>query len=102
MLALDLAGVHTLAAVLAPMFLVAASVGLVMPMAGARALAPYPQMAGAASALMGFSQMAIAAAVGVAVGHGVAGGATVMAATVAACTVLVPLCYILLVPRSRA
>jgi uncharacterized membrane protein YhiD involved in acid resistance len=51
---------------------------------------------------MGFSQMAIAAAVGVAVGHGVAGGATVMAATVAACTVLVPLCYILLVPRSRA
>jgi DHA1 family bicyclomycin/chloramphenicol resistance-like MFS transporter len=100
MLVLELAGVHTLAAILAPMFLVAASVGLVMPMAGARALAPYPQMAGAASALMGFSQMAIAAAVGVAVGHGVAAGATVMAATVAACTMLVPLCYMLLVPRN--
>jgi DHA1 family bicyclomycin/chloramphenicol resistance-like MFS transporter len=100
MLGLELAGAHTLPAVLAPMFVVAASVGLVMPMAGARALAPYPQMAGAASALMGFSQMAIAAAVGVAVGHGVAAGATVMAATVAACTVLVPLCYILLVPRN--
>lgn len=99
MLALELAGMHVLPAVLGPMFVVAASVGLVMPMAGARALAPYPQMAGAASALMGFSQMAIAALVGIVVGHGVAASATVMAATVAVCTVLVPLCYILLVPR---
>ena len=99
MLALELAGMHVLPAVLGPMFVVAASVGLVMPMAGARALGPYPQMAGAASALMGFSQMAIAALVGIVVGHGVAASATVMAATVAVCTVLVPLCYILLVPR---
>ena len=37
--------------------------------------------------------------VGIVVGHGVAASATVMAATVAVCTVLVPLCYILLVPR---
>lgn len=99
MLGLELGGVHTLPAVLGPMFVVAASVGLVMPMAGARALAPYPQMAGAASALMGFSQMAIAALVGAVVGHGVAGSPVVMAATVAACTVLVPLCHIILVPK---
>jgi DHA1 family bicyclomycin/chloramphenicol resistance-like MFS transporter len=98
MLGLELAGVHTLPAVLGPMFVVAASVGLVMPMAGARALAPYPQMAGAASALMGFSQMAIAAGVGILVGHGVAASATVLPMTVAACTMLVPFCYIFLVP----
>jgi DHA1 family bicyclomycin/chloramphenicol resistance-like MFS transporter len=100
MLGLELGGAHTLPAVLGPMFVVAASVGLVMPMAGARALAPYPQMAGAASALMGFSQMAIAALVGIGVGHGVTGSAIVLPMTVAGCTVLVPLCYILLVPRS--
>jgi DHA1 family bicyclomycin/chloramphenicol resistance-like MFS transporter len=98
MLGLELAGAHTLPAVLGPMFVVAASVGLVMPMAGARALAPYPQMAGAASALMGFSQMAIAAGVGIFVGHGVAASATVLPMTVAACTLLVPFCYIFLVP----
>lgn len=101
MLVLELSGVHTLSALLGPMLLVAASVGLVMPMATARALAPYPQMAGAASALMGFSQMAIAALVGAIVGHGVAHSAAVLAAAVAACTALVPLCHLLLVRRDR-
>ena len=33
------------------------------------------------------------------VGHGVGGGATVLPMTVAICTLLVPLCYWLLVPR---
>lgn len=99
MLGFELGGVHTLFAVLVPMFFVSASVGLVMPMSGARALASYPHMAGAASSLMGFSQMAIAALIGAVVGHYVAGNASVLAATVAACTVLVPFCYIFLVPR---
>lgn len=97
LLALELAGVRTLPAVLGPMFFVSASVGLVMPMASALALAPYPNMAGAASSLMGFSQMGIAALVGVGVGHGVAASSSVLAATVAGCTLLVPLCYIALV-----
>jgi DHA1 family bicyclomycin/chloramphenicol resistance-like MFS transporter len=101
MLALDLAGVRHLAAVLAPMFLVAVSVGLVMPNAAARALAPYPKMAGAASALMGFSQMGTAALVGIVVGHGVEASATVLPLTVAACATLVPLCYIVLVRPAR-
>ncbi len=99
MLGFELGGVHTLFAVLVPMFFVSASVGLVMPMSGARALASYPHMAGAASSLMGFSQMAIAALIGAVVGHYVAGNASVLAATVAACTVLVPFCCIFLVPR---
>ena len=88
-----------LAAVLAPMFFVTLSVGLVMPNAAARALAPYAKMAGAASALMGFLQMGIAALAGIFVGHGVGEGATVLPMTVAICTLLVPLCYRLLVPR---
>lgn len=85
--------------VLAPMFFVTLSVGLVMPNASARALAPYPKMAGAASALMGFSQMGLAALVGVIVGHGVEQDATVLSMTVALCGVLVPCAYLALVRR---
>jgi DHA1 family bicyclomycin/chloramphenicol resistance-like MFS transporter len=40
-----------------------------MPNAQAGALGPFAQMAGAASALMGFLQAAIAAAVGIVFGH---------------------------------
>jgi DHA1 family bicyclomycin/chloramphenicol resistance-like MFS transporter len=100
MLCLDLAGVQHVAALLAPMSVVAASVGLVMPNAAARALAPYPGMAGAASALMGFSQMGMAALVGIVVGRGIESSATVMPMTVAACCVLVPCFYLALVRRS--
>jgi len=100
MLGLDLAGVRHLAAVLAPMFVVTVSVGVVMPNATARALAPYPKMAGAASALMGFSQMSVAALVGIFVGHGVASNAMVMPMTIAACCALVPCSYLALVRPS--
>lgn len=100
MFGLDLAGVRHLAAVLAPMFVVTMSVGVVMPNATARALAPYPKMTGAASALMGFSQMSVAALVGLVVGHGVESNATVMPMTIAACCALVPCCYLALVRRS--
>ncbi|HNB67105.1 MAG TPA: multidrug effflux MFS transporter [Accumulibacter sp.] len=93
MLGLELAGLHTLAALLAPMFAVAASVGLVMPMASARALAPYPQMAGAAAALMGFAQMTTAALVGIVVGHGINTSPAVLPLAVAVCATLVPLCH---------
>ena len=48
---------------------------------------------------MGFLQMGIAALAGIFVGHGVGEGATVLPMTVAICTLLVPLCYWLLVPR---
>ncbi|NVJ93402.1 MAG: Bcr/CflA family multidrug efflux MFS transporter [Methylocystaceae bacterium] len=54
--------------VVAPMFVFMISVGIVMPNSMAGAIGPFPKMAGAASAMMGFLQMAIAASVGVSVG----------------------------------
>jgi DHA1 family bicyclomycin/chloramphenicol resistance-like MFS transporter len=44
-------------------------VGLTLPNAIAGAIAPFPAMAGTASALMGFLQMTLAALVGIAIGH---------------------------------
>jgi DHA1 family bicyclomycin/chloramphenicol resistance-like MFS transporter len=79
------------------MFFVTLAVGLVMSNAVGQALAPYPKMAGAASSLLGFCQMGIAALVGMLVGHGVDGAATVLPMTVAGCALLVPLCHLALV-----
>ncbi len=59
----------SLIAVVLPMVVYTAGVGLVMPQAMAGALAPFPEMAGTASALFGFVQMSAAALVGIAVGH---------------------------------
>ena len=56
-------------AVALPMACYMIGTGIVMPNAQAGALAPFPQMAGAASALMGFLQMAIASAVGIVFGQ---------------------------------
>lgn len=84
-------------AILVPMFFSAMALGLVMPNALGRALASYPHMAGAASALLGFCQMTLAALVGMIVGHGVEQSATVLPTTVAICGLLVPCCYQLLV-----
>lgn len=52
-----------------PMMVFMAGVGLVMPNSMAGAIGPFPQMAGAASALLGFLQMSFGALVGIAVGH---------------------------------
>ena len=67
--ALSLAGVVELIAVLAPFFLFLLGTGMMLPNALAGAMGPFPAMAGAASALLGFIQMVIAAAIGVAVGQ---------------------------------
>ena len=56
------------AAIIGPMMLYLAGMGLVMPNAIAGAMAPFPQVAGTASALLGFCQMATAAAATLAVG----------------------------------
>ncbi len=53
------------AALVGPMALYAAGVGLTMPLAIAGAMAPFPTQAGAASSLLGICQMTFAAAVGV-------------------------------------
>jgi DHA1 family bicyclomycin/chloramphenicol resistance-like MFS transporter len=84
-------------AVLLPMFVYMVATGLVMPNAIAGALVPYPKMAGAASALMGFVQMSLAAAVGIAVGHAWNGTAIPMTAAIALCGWAVLASYFFLV-----
>jgi len=74
--------------VIMPMALYLVSVGLVMPNAMAGAIAPHQEMAGAASALMGFVQMAMAAGAGILVGHVHDGTPIPMMAVVAGCGVL--------------
>jgi DHA1 family bicyclomycin/chloramphenicol resistance-like MFS transporter len=54
--------------VLAPLLPYMAGVGMTMPAAQAGAIGPFPRSAGAASALLGFVQMAVAAGVGAILG----------------------------------
>lgn len=58
---LALAGVLTLAAIYGPIFVYAVGMGLYLPFAISGAIAPYPEMAGAASALLGFIQTGLGA-----------------------------------------
>lgn len=100
MAALALLEVHSVWAILLPMFAFMVATGLVMPNAIGGALAPYPKMAGSASALMGFVQMSLSAGVGIAVGHTYAGTAIPMAGAIALCGWMVLASYFLLVRRS--
>ena len=68
MLGLELASVHTIASVIGPQMLFMFGAGMVLPNAMAGAIGPFPHMAGAASALIGFAQMTGAAIAGAAVG----------------------------------
>lgn len=97
MVVLALFEVRSVWAILLPMFAYTAATGLVMPNAHGGALAPYPKMAGVASALMGFVQMALAAAVGIVVGHIYDGTAIPMTGAIALCGWAVLLSYCLLV-----
>ena len=83
MAGLVLAGIETVWSVLIPMVVYMAGVGLVLPNALAGALGPFPEKAGAASALSGFSQMGVAALVGIAVGAAFDGTARAMAIAIA-------------------
>ncbi|MBL4615629.1 MAG: hypothetical protein JKY27_12245, partial [Magnetovibrio sp.] len=71
--------------VVVPMFFYAFSVGFVMPNSMAGAMAPFPHMAGSASALMGFIQMGLSAVFGALVGWMYDGTAMPMMATIAFC-----------------
>lgn len=75
-------------AVIVPMMIYAAGVGLVMPSTTAAAIAPYPEKAGAASSVLGFIQMCVAASVGATVAHVLDGTARPMAFAIAVCGVL--------------
>ena len=78
------AGADHVAAVVAPMFVYMVGMGIVMPNCMAGAIAPFPAMAGTASALLGFVQMGLAALVGVLVGQFHDGTQVPMATAIAA------------------
>lgn len=65
---LALAGVHHVLAVVLPMFVYVIGHGIVQPTAQAGAVARFPQMAGAAAAVMGLIIQLTAAAVGMTIG----------------------------------
>ena len=67
-----------------PMAIYLAGLGMVLPQSIAGAMAPFPERAGAASALFGFIQQCGAALCGVAVGHWLGASAWPLASAVAA------------------
>jgi DHA1 family bicyclomycin/chloramphenicol resistance-like MFS transporter len=70
-------------AIILPITIYATGVGITFPQSMAGALTPFPEIAGTASALMGFLQAAFAALVGLGVGHILNYGAWPMIATIA-------------------
>jgi DHA1 family bicyclomycin/chloramphenicol resistance-like MFS transporter len=101
-LGLALAGIDGVAAVVAPVGGYLLGCGLMLPNALAGALRHYPRMAGAASALMGFLQMGVAAAVGIGVGQLHDGSAVPMAGAIAGAALACLLSLLLLVrPGNR-
>lgn len=100
MLAFALWAVLSTPGVLVPMIGYMVGLGMVLPNAMAGALGPFPDRAGSASSLFGFTQFGLAAAVGVGVGASFDGTALPMAAAIAACGVATPLACLL--PHSTA
>lgn len=101
-LALALAGELTVVSVVAPFTVFMVAVGFMAPNAFAGALRYYPHMAGAASSLLGFLQMGMAALVGIGVGHWHDGTALPMAGTLAATSLAGLLAWLLLVRPGAA
>jgi DHA1 family bicyclomycin/chloramphenicol resistance-like MFS transporter len=85
--------------IVGPMLVFMIGVGLVLPNSIAGAIGPFPRGAGAASALLGFTQMTVAAAIGIAVAAFYDGTSVPMTATIAAVAVGVLLAFTLLVRR---
>jgi MFS transporter, DHA1 family, multidrug resistance protein len=84
LLAIALAGVGGLALILPVVFVIVGSMGAIMPTATALALQPFPHSAGAAAAVVGTLQTALAAAAGVIVSSVTLGPAAAMAAVTTA------------------
>ncbi len=71
------------AEIVGPMMIYMVGVGIGLPQSMAGALLPFPERAGSASSLMGFSQTTFAAIVGIFVGHAIGAGAWPLAIAVA-------------------
>lgn len=102
MAALAMTGVFSVWAVMIPQAVFMTGVGMTLPQTMAGALANFPRMAGSASALFGFVQMALAACVGALVGHLYSGTSLVMASIIALCAAAAMGAYLLLVQRYPA
>jgi MFS transporter, DHA1 family, multidrug resistance protein len=102
MAALAWSGVHHVAAVVAPMCLYTLAMGIVLSQSIAGAISPFPQIAGVASALLGFLQMALASIAGLAVGQLYDGSARPMATMIALMGLASFATYRLLIGRHMA
>ncbi|MDH3241175.1 MAG: multidrug effflux MFS transporter [Alphaproteobacteria bacterium] len=100
MLALVLAIPANPAAILIPQFAFMFGFGLVMPNAIAGALAPFPEKAGAASALLGFIQQTAGGSMVAVLGLLVDGTALPMAGCIFAGAVLAVACFLVILPRT--
>jgi len=78
------AGVHVPASIVVPMFCYGIAHGMIQPPAQAGAMAPFPQSAGAAAALMGFVMMVTASLVGFWIGASYDGTLVPLAFTICA------------------
>lgn len=85
-----------------PWMIVTFCMGFVMPLGYAAALAPHPQLAGTASALLGASQSASSAAAGYLAGKTFNGTALPMGLLIAAFTILAFLTFFMIVRRAAA
>jgi len=83
MLASVASGLTSAASLVVPMAIYLAGLGMILPQAIAGAMMPFPERAGAASALLGFVQQTVAALCGAAVGAFLAHGAWSLAGGVA-------------------
>jgi len=92
--------IYHIAAIIIPHTFYMAAVGFVMPQTMAGALAPFANMAGTASAFLGFIQMSIGALVGIIVGHSHDGTSRSMAYSIALMGILT-LCSYLMLRRSK-
>jgi DHA1 family bicyclomycin/chloramphenicol resistance-like MFS transporter len=99
MAGLSVSGVQHVAVVVGGMALYQLGNGMVMPNTMAGAIAPFPRMAGAASALAGFSQMLAGAAAGLVVGRLHDGTARPMAVVIAGAALAAALAFACLRPR---
>jgi MFS transporter, DHA1 family, multidrug resistance protein len=101
MAALAYAGVQTVAAVLLPMMLVLLAMGFAMPGSTAGAIGPFTRTAGAASSVVGFTQMAVGALAGFMVGRLHDGTTWPMAVSICAASWLLLASFHLLVRAPR-
>jgi DHA1 family bicyclomycin/chloramphenicol resistance-like MFS transporter len=99
LLAMALSNAAGLIGILVPLFFVVSLRGLTFPNASAGAMAPFPEKAGSASALLGSVQFAIAAMASAAVGIFHNATAVPMAAVISVCGLLAFISYRWLTPK---